>query len=84
MGKLKVEIYSSSRAAGEAAAQAAAATLKQLGRNAGSIGVIFATGASQIETLQALTSTPDLPWERVIGFHMDEYENMDADHPASF
>ncbi|MHB8888970.1 MAG: 6-phosphogluconolactonase [Acidobacteriaceae bacterium] len=79
-----MEIYSSSRAAGEAAAQAAAATLKQLGRNAGSIGVIFATGASQIETLQALTSTPDLPWERVIGFHMDEYENMDADHPASF
>jgi glucosamine-6-phosphate deaminase len=48
------------------------------------IGVIFATGASQLETLLALTSIPGLPWGKVQGFHLDEYLGMDENHPASF
>jgi len=46
--------------------------------------VIFATGASQLDMLGALTSIPDLPWERLQGFHMDEYIGLDENHPASF
>jgi glucosamine-6-phosphate deaminase len=34
--------------------------------------------------LRALTAKADLPWNRVVGFHMDEYENLPLDHPASF
>jgi len=83
-GTLKVQIYPSSRAAGIAAAQAAAEALKDLGQRSDSIGVIFATGASQIDTLEALTAIRDLPWDRVRGFHMDEYIGIDPDHPASF
>lgn len=81
---LKLEIYSSSEAAGAAAANAAAEAMKKLSQNNESIGVIFATGASQIDTLRALVSIPDLPWNKVIGFHMDEYVGMIPDHPASF
>ncbi len=42
------------------------AGLDQLGKD---IGVIFATGASQFDTLEALTSIPGLPWNHVLGFH---------------
>jgi glucosamine-6-phosphate deaminase len=84
LGTLKVQIYPSSRAAGFAAAQATADTLKELGQLHDSINVIFATGASQLETLTALTGIEGLPWSRVHGFHLDEYVGIDPNHPASF
>lgn len=83
-GTIKLQIYDSQRAAGEGAAQAAAQALKQLESSGNGIGVIFATGASQLEMLRALTAMPDLPWRRVQGFHLDEYLGMDENHPASF
>ncbi|HEY2467523.1 MAG TPA: glucosamine-6-phosphate deaminase [Terracidiphilus sp.] len=81
---LKLQVYADRRTAGEAAARDAADTLKELGRNEDRIGVIFATGDSQLETLRALTAIPGLPWERVSGFHLDEYVGIDQDHFASF
>lgn len=32
----------------------------------------------------ALTILPGIPWEKVRGFHMDEYIGISPDHPASF
>jgi len=81
---LKIEVHSSRKAAGEAAARAAAEVLRQLASQRSTVGVIFATGASQLETLHALTAIPNLPWDHVDGFHMDEYVGLPADHPASF
>ena len=84
VGTLNVEIYPSSEAAADAAAQAAAHELRQLSARRASIGVIFATGASQLCMLRALTKINGIPWDQVRGFHMDEYLGIDADHPASF
>jgi glucosamine-6-phosphate deaminase len=84
VGSMKLEIHPSRKAAGAAAAQAATETLKQLGSVRDSIGVIFATGASQIDTLDALTGIENLPWNKVRGFHLDEYVGIATDHPASF
>jgi glucosamine-6-phosphate deaminase len=84
VGTLKLQIHDSPVAAGEAAAKAAAEMLKQLNQNGNRIGVIFATGASQLDTLRALTAISGLPWEKVHGFHMDEYMGIDEEHPASF
>ena len=81
---LKVEVHPTRQAAGEAAARAAAKTMIELGGIHDSIGVIFATGASQFETLEALTGMSNLPWNKIHGFHMDEYVGIAADHPASF
>jgi glucosamine-6-phosphate deaminase len=81
---MKVEIHHSSKAAGVAAARAAGEALIKLGKTRDSIGVIFATGASQLDTLDALTGIENLPWNQVRGFHMDEYVGMPADHQASF
>ena len=83
-GTLKIEVYPSRQAAGEAAARAAAESLRGLVNRQSPVGVIFATGASQLETLRALTSMPNIPWDRVIGFHMDEYLGIGPEHPASF
>lgn len=81
---LSIEIHPDSEAAGKAAASAVAKSLKKLSSVRDTIGVIFATGASQLETLHSLTSTPDLPWGKVVGFHLDEYLGLDENHPASF
>ena len=83
-GALKVEIHSNAESASRAAANEAAHALTRLGETADEFGVIFATGASQIGTLEALTSTPGLPWNKVLGFHLDEYVGLPIAHPASF
>jgi glucosamine-6-phosphate deaminase len=84
VGSLRVEVHPSSHAAGAAAARAAADALVKLAKTHDSIGVIFATGASQMETLRELTGAADLPWNKIRGFHMDEYVGIGAEHPASF
>lgn len=83
VGTANVEVYADRASAGQAAAHSAADSLKCQAAQ-GSIGVVFATGASQFEMLAALTSMNDLPWDRIRGFHMDEYLGISADHPASF
>jgi glucosamine-6-phosphate deaminase len=82
--KLKFEVYESREAAGKAAALAAAGAMRNAPTSDHDLGVIFATGASQLSMLRALTSLEGVPWERIIGFHMDEYEGIAADHFASF
>ncbi len=81
---MKVEVHPDSRAAGAAAAQAASRELIELAKAFDSVGVIFATGASQFETLNELTRIANLPWNQIRGFHMDEYVGLSVDHPASF
>jgi glucosamine-6-phosphate deaminase len=82
--KLKVEIHPTRDSAASAAARSAAGSLIQLAKANQVFAVIFATGASQLDTLEALTETSGLPWSQVRGFHMDEYIGLSPDHPASF
>lgn len=84
IGNMNVEIHADSKAAGIAAARATADAFKQLAATRACLGVIFATGASQMQTLDALTRIEGLPWDKICGFHMDEYIAISADHPASF
>lgn len=83
-GTLKVEIHPSSKAAGLEAARSAGKAIAELAQSREAVGVIFATGASQLAILDALTNLPNIPWNQVCGFHMDEYIGISADHPASF
>src|ERR1700733_3561030 len=83
-GKMKLKIYPSKRAAGEAAALAVAEELRRLDQLRDQIGVIFATGAAQFDTLEILTSTPGLPWKKMRGFHLVEYVGLREDHPRPF
>lgn len=84
VGSLKLEIHPNSRQAGQAAAMAAAEAIRELDRLGKGVNIIFATGASQLESLAALTSIPNIPWQNVHGFHLDEYIGIGENHPASF
>ena len=79
---MNLHIFPSKTEMGAAAAKAGAAAYRQ--HAAGGDGaIIVATGASQFETLDHLTRE-DLPWEKITGFHLDEYVGIDIAHPASF
>ena len=81
---LSVEVHPDGKSLGAAAALAAACAMKQLGASLESFGVIFATGVSQQDTLEALTRMDGIPWDRVRGFHLDEYVGLPTEHVASF
>jgi len=68
---------------GRYVAQRAAETLARAIDARGRARLIVATGASQFEVLEHLVGK-DLDWNRVDGFHLDEYIGIGADHPASF
>ncbi|HEV2351591.1 MAG TPA: glucosamine-6-phosphate deaminase [Terriglobia bacterium] len=84
VGTLKVKVYRSTGEMGRAAAEHAAGRMIALAGGMDSLAMIFATGASQLAMLSALTAAPDLPWNKVVGFHMDEYLGISENHPASF
>lgn len=81
---LNVEIHPDGESASKAAAEAAAKVLCELGERNETFGAIFATGASQLGILNGLVSNSNIPWSKIIGFHLDEYIGIDAEHPASF
>lgn len=83
-GTAKVEVYPDAVSMGNAAARAVAGAIKEIEKHHETINVIFATGASQIDMLAALTKMKGLSWNKVRGFHMDEYVGLPMQHPASF
>jgi len=83
LGTVAVEVYKDRESLGQAAATVVADRLRALAKQHESVPVIFATGQSQYATLRALTAIPDVPWNQVVGFHMDEYVGFSDDHPAS-
>lgn len=81
---MQIHSFATRKAAGAAAASFGAERLRATLRERGEANVIVATGASQFEMLEALLTEPDLPWEAVTFFHLDEYVGLPVTHPASF
>ena len=50
----------------------------------GYANMVVATGSSQFEVLRELVRRDDVDWNRVTGFHLDEYIGIASNHPASF
>lgn len=68
----------------EAAAAQAARLLQDAIARRGHATFVAATGASQFEFLEALTSLEGIDWARTTMFHLDEYIGLPESHPASF
>jgi glucosamine-6-phosphate deaminase len=81
---LKINIFDDKSRLGRSAAAHAADSLRTYIQNQGYVRLVAATGASQFEFLEALTSTPGIDWQRVELFHLDEYAGLPSTHPASF
>lgn len=69
---------------GKYTAQQAAETLRHVLSSKPECNLVIATGSSQFEVLESLTSQSDIDWSRVNGFHLDEYVGLPKSHPASF
>lgn len=69
---------------GNAAADQAAAAMRRAILDHGYARIIAATGASQLDFLDALTASRNIDWPRVEMFHLDEYVGLPITHPASF
>lgn len=67
----------------KAAADGAARIREAIAKN-DRANIIVATGASQFEMLDALVKEPDVRWDKVTVFHLDEYVGLPITHPASF
>jgi glucosamine-6-phosphate deaminase len=81
---LHVRVFPDPRTVGAAAARHASAALREAIAAHGIGHAMFATGNSQFDFLDALVLDESVDWTRVIGFHMDEYVGIAANHPASF
>jgi glucosamine-6-phosphate deaminase len=81
---LTVQVFEDRAQMGRAAARAVAQAIAVRQAEAGRAHIVFAAAPSQNEFLASLVAHPEIDWSRVVGFHMDEYLGLDADHPASF
>lgn len=69
---------------GRAAAEDGAALIRTALAERGEANIIVATGASQFHMLATLVQEPEIAWDKVTVFHLDEYVGLPLTHPASF
>lgn len=81
---MKHLIFSDKKQSGTQAAIDGAAAIRKAIASKGHARIIVATGASQFEVLQALVAQPDIAWDKVTAFHLDEYVGIPLTHGASF
>ena len=81
---MRIKILADRSSLSRAAAEHAADSLRSLLHEKTAVRLVAATGASQFEFLEALTSSPDIDWSRLEVFHLDEYVGLPVSHPASF
>jgi glucosamine-6-phosphate deaminase len=81
---MALKVFNDKVSLGEAAAEQAATAIRRAIQERGRARVIAATAASQLEFLNALTKKPDIDWQQVEAFHLDEYIGLPITHPGSF
>ena len=81
---MRIDISQDKVTMGQRAAAAGTERIRQARAARGGANIIVATGASQFEMFEALVAGPDIDWDRVTIFHLDEYVGMPITHPASF
>jgi glucosamine-6-phosphate deaminase len=81
---MRKSVYASKMGMAQAVAAKAGELLRDSIASRGQAAFVAATGASQFEFLDVLTSDPGIDWSRTVMFHLDEYIGLPETHPASF
>lgn len=81
---MRVQIFDNKLASAAAAAQQAAGAMRHALAERDRARIVAATGVSQFDFLEALTSSAGVNWAKVELFHLDEYVGLPITHPASF
>ena len=76
--------YEDKNMCGAAAASRGAELIRAAIVEKGSASIIVATGTSQFEMLNNLVKEPNIEWDKVTAFHLDEYVGISFAHKASF
>jgi len=82
--KLDVRVYENRDEMGAAAGQDIKACILKLLETKPSLNMIFAAAPSQNEVLGSLAKDPEIPWNRINAYHMDEYIGLDPNAPQGF
>ncbi len=81
---MKIHVGKDKTELGKAAAEHGAGVIREAIKARGHANIIVATGASQFEMIEHLVTYDDIAWDKVTGFHLDEYVGMPITHGASF
>lgn len=81
---IEINVVADKDELGRRAAARGAEAIRAAIAERGEATIIVATGASQFELLSHLTTEQGIDWSKVTAFHLDEYVDLSADHPASF
>lgn len=68
----------------QAAAEQAAAAMRSAIADRDCCRIVLATGNSQLQFLEVLMTVAEIDWNKIEAFHLDEYVELPATHPASF
>lgn len=79
-----VRVFEDKISLSSAAADQASAAVRRAILDRGCARIIVATGASQLDFLDALIKAENIDWQRVEMFHLDEYIGLPITHAASF
>ncbi len=83
-GLAKVNIYKDRDSMAKAAAIECRKKIKYMVEQESHVRMVFAAAPSQTEFLSYLTAAPDIPWNCVTAFHMDDYIKLPRDAPQRF
>lgn len=81
---MKLKVFRDRQSLGRSAAEHAAAVIRRRIAECDKANVVAASAASQFEFLEALIAIPNIEWQKVELFHLDEYIGLPPSHPASF
>lgn len=84
MHDLQVKIHDTRAEMGAVAAEDIANAIRSVLEHKEECNMIFAAAPSQNEMLAALIEEPDIEWNRVNAFHMDEYIGLAPNAPQGF
>jgi glucosamine-6-phosphate deaminase len=79
-----IKVFNDKTSLAKAAAGQAEAAIRRAIAEHGRARIIAATAASQLEFLDALTSSQGIDWNKMEVFHLDEYVGLPITHPGSF
>lgn len=81
---MRVSIHDDKLTASQLAAREGADAIRRALQIKGSASIVLATGSGQFDVLAQLIEEPDIAWDKVTGFHLDEYVGLPISHGASF
>jgi len=84
VNNLTVEVHESREELGKVAAALTASLIRKLLAEKQEISMVFAAAPSQNEFLAALAEMPNVEWNRIRAFHLDEYLDLPSEAPQRF